>query len=212
MFISYSPQNNQLSRIFMAIVFLANCSTFDPKLHTTLLKRVLPSILFLLVLMAPFAATTWFFKSQQKIIRKQVKRALVHSVDQSELVELRFSKTQLETELEWKHSKEFRYKGEMYDIVSREESADSTVFFCWWDHAETKLYKQLDQLLAAALGSNPHRKKQSELVVQFYKSLFFNTLNYNTSLPFITNSTTLLQPESLNSRFLENPTPPPQSV
>lgn len=136
----------------------------------------------------------------------------MHSVEKSELVELKFANSELQTKLEWKHSKEFRFEGEMYDIVHKTEHADSTIFYCWWDHEETKLYKKLDQLLATALGANPTRQQQSKLALHFFKTLYFNDLSNNTwVLTSTANKYSLLSTNPVKVYSLPT-TPPPQTV
>lgn len=93
-------------------------------------------------------------------------------IDRNELVRFKFSAQQMESELEWEHSKEFEYQGQMYDVVHHEELGDSTVFWCWWDHEETKLNQQLLTMTNKAFGNDPLKKERETQVITFIKSLY----------------------------------------
>lgn len=88
-----------------------------------------------------------------------------------ELVLLKFIKAETQTQLRWEHAGEFEYRGQMYDVVETIMKGDSIYFRCWWDHEETKLNSQLDELLAVMLGTNPIRKENQKRWFNFYKSL-----------------------------------------
>jgi hypothetical protein len=89
------------------------------------------------------------------------------------LVLLKFSKAETTTNLNWKHSKEFEFNNQMYDIVDKVVSKDSIHYWCWWDFEETKLNKQLDNLLAGVYQHDSKSKEKQDLVYKFYKSIYF---------------------------------------
>lgn len=97
---------------------------------------------------------------------------MIAGIDKCELVLLKFSKTETTTELKWKHSKEFEFNNQMYDIVDKITTKDSVKYWCWWDHEETKLSKQLSKLLVGAFQSDVPSKDKKQQIVSFYKSLF----------------------------------------
>ena len=130
-------------------------------------------IILLLCLVAPITTAYTVLKKQQKKVKREVKWKLIEGVDRNELVLLKFTEEEKRTQLDWTHSKEFAYKGEMYDIAETEVYGDTTYYWCWWDYEETALNKQLDQLFAIALGNSPSHKKNQEKMVQLFKSLYF---------------------------------------
>ncbi len=99
---------------------------------------------------------------------------MIAGLDQEELVLLKFSKEETQSELRWEHSKEFEYKGQMYDIVSKEIKEDSIFYRCWWDHEETLLNKKLTKLVAKALDLDEN-KRDAHLNLHIYLRLFFCT-------------------------------------
>ncbi len=97
---------------------------------------------------------------------------MIAGIDKNELVHLKFTRVETETLLNWHHSKEFEYLGQMYDIVETKELGDSIYYWCWWDKAETALNRQLEQLAEAANGNNPKNTQQQQRLLDFQKTLF----------------------------------------
>ncbi len=75
------------------------------------------------------------------------------------------------TLLDWEHSKEFELKGEMYDVVYTQTNGDTTRYWCWADHKESSLNKELTQLLDKAM-SNRSKKDKKRPLLSFFKSLY----------------------------------------
>jgi hypothetical protein len=53
------------------------------------------------------------------------------------------------------HGKEFRYRGQMYDVVSFRREADTTWYLVHADHKETSLRSTRDQMAREALAGRP---------------------------------------------------------
>ena len=115
-----------------------------------------------------------WLKYEKKMVRKSVKRKMIEGVDKEELVLLKFTPEQQAEHLNWKHSKEFEYAGEMYDIVERFTKNDTTYFYCWWDQEETALNRQLDRLVADLSQSHPQKNDSQNLLGQLFKSFYWS--------------------------------------
>lgn len=176
-------------------------------------KKLIPLVLFISLLL-PFVVTYSVIHFEKKQVKRSVKHKIIDGIDKSELVLLQFSKLETEQKLSWKHSKEFEYLGEMYDIVETIESGDSVVYYCWWDNEETLLNKKLAQALSGILPLNSKNTKTQNLLAQFAKTLFCAD-NHQSSLvvPVVLKSTkaTFLE-EKVKLLFSEVPTPPPLFV
>jgi len=140
------------------------------------LKKI-TSILLLLCLTLPFAGTVSWLNYQKKKVKRQIKHEIIAGIDKSELIQFTFTKTQVEEELNWKHSKEFEYKNSMYDIVEADTVSNTITYWCWWDYKETKLNKQLSKLLAQFLGNDTQNKETKTHFAQFLQSLFHTPLD-----------------------------------
>ncbi len=83
-----------------------------------------------------------------------------------------FSIADAHTILQWEHSREFEYKGEMYDVIRSEMKGDSIWYWCYWDKKETKLRKELNVLLVNLMGPGQQSRNEGRQLNDFFKSLF----------------------------------------
>lgn len=75
-----------------------------------------------------------------------------------------------------KKEREFRYKGEMYDIVNKKVIGDTIYYQCIHDIRESKLYANLDHQIQNEYSTNPtHEKKQTELLKKIPKFYSLST-------------------------------------
>jgi hypothetical protein len=136
------------------------------------LKKSL-SIWLLVVLIAPAVLAVSWLHFEKRQVKREVKWNMIAGLDNEELVLLKF--TQVDSaKLRWEHDREFEHQGEMYDIVERQIKGDTTYYYCWWDHEETKLNQKLQSLLAEIWQSNSNKKEQEEHLIALYKSLFIS--------------------------------------
>lgn len=89
------------------------------------------------------------------------------------LVLLKFTEEEKTSRLRWKHSREFEFEGEMYDICDRETRGDTTFYWCFHDREETQLNRQLAALLDFALKRDARRHDKQQHFSNFYLSLFY---------------------------------------
>ena len=125
----------------------------------------------LLCLILPFAATWKFLSIQLHQVKKEVSIQIRDGKPDRPEVLLKFTPEQ-SAQLYWEHSKEFEYKGEMYDVIRTEEKGDTVFYWCYWDKKETRLKKSLDNLLTNAIGQGPLNKNTQDHLVSFFKSLY----------------------------------------
>lgn len=166
------------------------------------------------MLFAPFVATYFGLQYRRAMVKREVKWKMIAGLDKSELVLLKFSKKDQATKLRWKHSKEFEYEHQMYDIVDKKFFGDSVYYWCWWDYEETKLNKQLAELVQHAWGKDSQNKKKQEELSSYFKGLFCVEISdWNTNLM----SCLSIDKEEKEFYFLDNylsyssipPIPPP---
>jgi hypothetical protein len=130
-------------------------------------------IFLLLCLIVPFTGTVSWLNYQKKKVRNQIKHEIITGIDKSELVQLTFTIEETTSQLKWKHSKEFEFNHQMYDIVEADTTENTIIYWCWWDHQETKLNKQLTKLLAQFLGNDTQNKETKIRFANFYQTLYF---------------------------------------
>lgn len=113
---------------------------------------------------------------QKKMVRKEVKRMMIKGLDHNDLITFTFTETQVQNELKWKHSKEFEYKGNMYDIVTSKKLDGHYTYTCWLDKKETKLNRELAKLFGEKWNKEKTDYQDGTHLTHFVDSLFFNTL------------------------------------
>jgi len=145
------------------------------------------------------------------MVKKEVKWKMIEGLDREELALIKLSKKHSD-KLKWEHSKEFEYRGEMYDVVYKKETTDSLFYWCWWDHEETQLNKQRASLTKLLLDSDTKRQESTSRIAFFFKSLYSET-GENRDEPISTYSKESLfyYSESWASLAHAPPNPPPLS-
>ncbi|MCB0754958.1 MAG: hypothetical protein H6603_02180 [Flavobacteriales bacterium] len=136
-------------------------------------KRLI-SIFLVLCLILPMLGMFGWLQQRRKEVRREVKHQIIAGLERSELVLLTFTPEQ-HSKLKWKHSKEFEFEGEMFDIVETEVVDGVTQYWCWSDDEETALNKQLFELTNIALGLDPLQQKNKDNFQQYCKTLFYET-------------------------------------
>jgi len=142
-------------------------------LFCTTTMRIILGILLLAALSAPLFGTYAGLCVEKQRVKKEVKKRLMNGVDSTDLVFFQFSKHDSKTLLRWEHAWEFEYQEQLYDVVKKIERGDSVLLWCWWDHAETALNKQLHQLVVQRQSSDPRRHEKERRVVYFFLTLFY---------------------------------------
>ncbi|MBK9591208.1 MAG: hypothetical protein IPO32_06800 [Crocinitomicaceae bacterium] len=93
--------------------------------------RQLFSILLVSSLIGPYLGISLYLKHEKRMLKREIKHRIIEGIDRSELVELSFTPEE-EQQLRWEHSKEFEYKGEMYDVVESKSENGKITYWCWW--------------------------------------------------------------------------------
>lgn len=126
-------------------------------------------ILLLSCLLLPLLGIVTVFQYQKGQIRREIKHKIIAGLNRSELARVSLHKNDL-NQLRWEHAKEFEFEGEMYDVVSVDETRDSITYWCWWDYEETALNQSLKHQLAQALNTNPLRNSATGQFIVLLKT------------------------------------------
>ncbi len=110
------------------------------------------------------------------MLREGIESSLIAGMDKNDLVLLKFTEEEKER-LEWEHSREFEFKGEMFDVMETSVTGDTTFYWCWEDNEETTLNEQIASLVNDALGNDRKNKKNCETFNSFLKSLYFSPIS-----------------------------------
>ena len=132
-------------------------------------------------------------------------------IDKERLVQITLSLSDAEILLHWKHSKEFEYNKQMYDVVEKEIVGDSIVFHCWWDNEETILNQQLKSLVVNVFSKNAQKEKTQKELVHVVKNQYYYSLCNDVVSPPELGSILFITTENLYTSYSISPgTPPPR--
>jgi len=130
------------------------------------------AIFFAIALLAPFWLSYSVLYVQRLLIKAEVEEMLEKQVGPAELVTLTFVKQGANEQLEWEHSREFRYKGQFYDVVEVIEVGDSITYTCRWDKAETLVAETMEKLVEQENASGRKAKKNADRLLDLVKQPF----------------------------------------
>lgn len=149
--------------------------------------------LFVLILLFHGELHILIFKSFEAKYKKEVKQIIKAGIPDEKLVLKTFHKDIFENEFDnfkWTKKNEFRFKNEMYDIIKTEFKGDSVYFYCFHDLKESKLFKNLDQIVSKFF--NEDKEKQNEFDNTLSSFNRFYSVN-NASFSSISNSSNKLK-------------------
>ncbi|PKP33498.1 MAG: hypothetical protein CVT99_00665 [Bacteroidetes bacterium HGW-Bacteroidetes-16] len=173
--------------------------------------KQLGSIVLLMLLVFPFAGTYCWLHYEKASLRKAVKKELLRGLDDGKLVRLEFTQFEIATLLNWHHAKEFEYRGQMYDIVRQSSASNTHIYWCFPDHAETRLNNQLSSLVNNLINQDKQRQQQQKETFDYYKSLFFQPVQTsNSSRVTLSLEYFIARTEKLSSYFTTPSVPPPR--
>lgn len=176
------------------------------------MKKIL-SILLIVFFITPFAGYYSYLNYQKYLVKKQVKKQIIAGIDKKNLVLLSFSVRESKNLLKWKHSKEFQFKGQMYDIVEKLQKNDSIFYWCWWDCEETGLNKELNQLTDLTMGRNTGKDKNLPEINNLFKKLYYSEINNDIfSDEYLLIDYKTDNPILYKSEFIAIPDPPPWKI
>jgi hypothetical protein len=115
-------------------------------------------------------------------------------------------------DFDWKHSREFSYKGSMYDIVRTDTINQNTfLFYCVNDIQEKQLFANLDKMVSSCFSE---QSKQKDKHIDFSQLLTLKYLAPDIGLLFSKNNSLFFRANYLNhqyqSPFILSSEPPPQ--
>ena len=110
------------------------------------------------------------------------------------------------------HSREFRYLGNMYDVVRQEDRGSETWYWAIHDEEETVLYAKMDELKRKTWGDEPLPHEPGTKLERLYPNFIFltNKLSFTKYYSETVNSSHLELLSLYKSIQSEIPNPPPQ--
>lgn len=176
------------------------------------MRNKLTGILLLICLLAPVIGIYGWLQHKRYVVKKEVKRQIIAGMDREELVLLKFTGEEIETLLKWEDDEEFEYQGQMYDVVEVIEKDGMIHYWCWKDDEETLLNRDLNRLLAGALGSHPQNNEHQKQIQNFFKTLYcLDHFSWSPPIEFTAKGNTIYLLQHVTAGY-PPPVPPPKSA
>ncbi len=183
---------------------------FKQKITQSLIAKPLPntikkyiSLILLIIILFLSNGYQLYFRYLQHNIRQEIKHEIKNGLNENELSIIVVSDND-EKEIEWtKKNKEFRYKGEMYDIVKTKINGNKKIYYCINDVKEEHLIANFTK----------HNRRRNKILLRIKKLLSNKYLPKNNS-----ENNKILQANIYfaeyqflyKSRFKETLSPPPK--
>lgn len=165
-------------------MLIASNRIFTHSMKTFL--KIIGIIILLMALVNPMYYAYVGYHVELKKIKKEVKHQLISNTLKDDLVAFRFN---MESEsfksLHWKHSREFQYKGKMFDIVEADTLKGYVNYLCFPDKQETALNEEFNDLLNERYASDRPSNNKQKLLSNFVKSLFIEDEKIESNFVFI---------------------------
>jgi len=133
------------------------------------------AIALLLFTLFHAAGYLFVFEIQKYEIRREIKQQIKAGVPEAELVLLKISGESSTLPFQRIDEHEFRYGGNMYDIVREEARGDTIWYYCLADEKETQLFADLDELVKRDMNQNTARHQKIEKLLHLLGPCFFSS-------------------------------------
>jgi hypothetical protein len=139
--------------------------------------RNVTSVLLPILLFFQLTGYLFIFEVQRYQIKKEIKHRIKHGVPQQELVLFKIpisQQAESQQDFQWKDKREFRYGGQMYDVVFEKNHHDTTWIYCISDEKETQLFTHLDKQINQSMNQNRERKQQRDRGLLLFSSVYLH--------------------------------------
>jgi hypothetical protein len=160
-------------------------------------------------LFAPLFLTSFYIKMKISDLKNEVRERIESGIEESQLSLLTFTLEKASGTLRWEHDREFEYDGIMYDVVKSDTVGNMVFFWCWKDHRESELNKQLEELAGIAMNKDPIQKENQKKINHFLRCLYYESQSFSPAIFDETDIYRNIIGEIFESLIITPPTPPP---
>lgn len=176
------------------------------------MKKIVSILLIFLIFFQLFGFFV-VFKYLQWDIKKQIKTAIKKGVPENELVVFRFpnnKKLQRKLGIRWIEGHEFKYNGNMYDVVKSVKKGNEVFYYCINDQQEKSLFANLKEQVDNAINNDTTKSKTLQLFKKMNFNYFIYKFEFNHNIEGINISLSAVLPIDFKNISKEVLTPPPQ--
>jgi hypothetical protein len=154
----------------------------------------------------------FYLHLEKKKIRKEVKEGILGGLSDSKLVKFELTEAQANLYFTWIHSREFKFKERLYDIVRQSVVGDTLIYWCWPDDQETQIEDRINTLVKRTLAHEHQDKENRQSLTKIFKLVFIaNEQHWNGTTSYKFNNHTYEYPQQkIHAFYISPPVPPPQ--
>lgn len=135
------------------------------------------SIFLLLVFFHSIVGFHLSFLVEQWRIKEEIKEKMIRNLPDSELAILKIHAID-SRKIKWVEDfREFKYEGNMFDVVKIKKEADITYYYCYHDSRESRLMANLDKLVRDQSNHSQSRTIQKKQVVNYLAYEVFHEIS-----------------------------------
>lgn len=175
------------------------------------MKRALAIILLLTFtfnfLGVGFVYNAWLFSIKQDVEHK------LTSKYEEETILIKIPKKWEQdppADFEWYDEHEFRYQGQMYDVVRKEIHKDKIWYFCHWDRAETEVLNNLSRYVSNYLQNDSDEQQKRTFLKTYLDHSFLVSAIESAAVPISEVENSVAENMKIQNVFLDIDSPPPQ--
>lgn len=174
------------------------------------MKVRLFSLFLLFAFTVPSVIYYFYLKIESNYIKDEVRSMINQELCEKSLVVLGFRRGEITSLLKWEHSKEFEFKGTMYDVVWNKLSGDSIFYCCYFDLKETFNKHKLNDYFKSFASES----KQGSIIPS--ASQVLRILSLPVMSPFFTFAKIQFRKKFISNQplfslfYIIPPTPPPE--
>lgn len=170
--------------------------------------KVFPVMLLLIT----YCITSAIFPLFHSLELRQIKQTAVYRMQMAkkkDLVSLTFSEKESD-QLLWEHSREFEYKGQMFDVIYKKQNGDTITYYCYADHKENKVKQKWNRLLGKEKNREQHSDQKTKKRIHFVTGFFHE---YDTVvllvISFMRKTELMIRTDEWHSSYHPSPVVPP---
>jgi len=170
--------------------------------------KKLASILLLLCLLLNIVGYHIIFHLRQAEIKGEMKKFLRMKANSGDEIDFVFSLNDKKaiSKLEWEENDEFRFNGQMYDLIEKRIERNKLILRCISDDKETCLMKKF-----AKMNTENNSKGKLALLLQLFSSSYLPTSNTEMPIRYKPVPSIIhFQADPFSSQVRDVLTPPPQ--
>jgi hypothetical protein len=108
------------------------------------------------------------FEIERCQIKEKIKEKLINNLPEKELSLIKISSGESKKITWTEEGKEFRYDGDMFDVVKIRTGKDTTYYYCFNDEKESKLFVSLDKLVKDQTDNSQSKTNQKKHDITYF--------------------------------------------